>query len=115
MYNLFLLFQYPIEHSTGCSSYCKPPSATTTVDGDTFPTKGLKIEVTMVITEVKIAKSILDEPMITIDSYLNVDVLRESLPLDSPHQVNMEIDISDNEAEMLFSPLFQNLLSRGLF
>ena len=61
----------------------------------------------MVNTEVNITESILDEP-IKIDSYLNVDTLRDSLPLNSPHEINMEIDISDNEAEMLISALFLN-------
>ena len=32
-----------------------------------------------------------------------MDILRDSSPQKSPHELNMEIDISDNEAEMLIS------------
>ena len=56
----------------------------------------------MVTADVHIAESILDDP-ITIDSYLSEDILQDSSPPNSPHEVNMEIDISDNEAEMLIS------------
>ena len=73
-------------------------SATTTANGDTSPTKVLNSEVTMVTADVHITESILDDP-ITIDSYLSEDILRDSSPPNSPHEVNMEIDISDIEAE----------------
>ena len=40
---------------------------------------------------------------ISIDSYLNEYILRDNLSYDKPHEVNIEIFISDNKDEMLIS------------
>ena len=57
--------------------------------GVTSPIKVQNSEVTMVTTETDIAETILGDP-ITIDSYLNGDILRDNFPFDKSHVVNNE-------------------------
>ena len=57
----------------------------------TSPIKVNNSEVTMVTIEADIAETILGDP-ITIDSYLNGDILRDNFPFDKPHVVNILVD-----------------------